>query len=176
MKTDKFVKMALNDKFTKSRATVFMILLDIAFQATAVVISSFSVDLYDGKKNFNHAFPMTILCLSFFMLRESIEMSSTPIRVYIGQASNWVDQSQIFLMLWSVHYFRRQVDIPTETERTLFVWAATLTWVNILFKLGNIWYPLSVLVAALVAVSFQYLSFICYSVHSKINFMCQNEN
>ncbi len=153
VRNDLFVKLALNDKFTKGRATVFFVLLDIVLQATVVGIFSFVVDLWDSEKNKSLVLPLALPCLAFFALREVIEMHSTPVRVYAFQATNLVDLIQSVLLMWLIDSFVRGSDNPSSTDETILLLTTGFLWLNLLFKLGNIWYPLSMLVAALIAVS-----------------------
>lgn len=94
-----------------------------------------------------HRSAVLLITFSWTLFRELNQLNNDTIKIYISQPSNWVDFSQVFILAIIISDWDNGNDYTTHT-----VAAIGISWLRLLFSLGNFIFSLSVFVAAMVQV------------------------
>lgn len=135
-----FMKSLLNRNF---RRVLPLVMLDLMMQILIVLYFSFFI----RTPNMPHRSAVLLITFSWTLFRELNQLNNDTIKIYISQPSNWVDFSQVFILAIIISDWDNGNDYTTHT-----VAAIGISWLRLLFSLGNFIFSLSVFVAAMVQV------------------------
>jgi len=158
----KFIQCLLNKMYSRPRY-LMLTMLDLYVRIISVIIFSFviGVDLSNiSGPRYDLAISLLIISLIWMTFREVVQLSTTPLKTYVTDPTNLVDLLQIVLMSLCARFLMGDTSEPTNTDLMMFIWTIALTWLGLLFGLGNVLYALSVFVAALVEILHRLMPFI----------------
>ncbi len=143
-----FLKAALNQQVIKPFALA-VLFLDLILQAAVIIAFSFLIEP-PPNSSLMPASATVILSLSFiwFGVRELTQLPSTTFYMYIADPSNWFDVLQLGCMLTMLISQNNNGVSPI-----FFMFCIGVTWLNLVFVFGNLFYRVAVIVSALVSVS-----------------------
>jgi hypothetical protein len=145
-----FLKAALNQEVIKPFALA-VLFLDLILQVAVIIAFSFLIEP-PPNSSLMPASATVILSLSFiwFGLRELTQLPSTTFSfyMYIADPSNWFDFLQLGCMLTMLISQNNNGVSPI-----FFMFCIGVTWLNLVFVFGNLFYRVAVIVSALVSVS-----------------------
>lgn len=158
----KCIKILCNREYIRPRY-LMLTMFDLFVRIASVVVFSFviGVDLSNisGPRH-DLAMLLLVISIAWMLFRESVQVSTTPLKAYVTDPSNLVDLAQIILMILCTQFLMGDTTNPTNNDIMMFIWTIATTWLGVLFGLGNVLFALSVFVAALVEIVHRLMPFI----------------
>jgi len=144
-----FVKTILNRKFTWPQ-NLAIVMLDLYIQLIIVVLLS-TMNYKNGATQDGFVQPLLTICCAWISFRELMQMGGTYTKIYIKEASNWVDLTQIALLYIIIFSLNGEPSKSIDTG-TLFPGAICMSWVALIFDLGNFVFQLATFVTGVVRI------------------------
>ncbi len=160
---DVFLQKYMNKIYT-TRVYIFIVMCD--FYAAVVMLYCLSFGLtglitnndQNGTIMINGVIVLIALSLQWMIVRETIQLWTTPFGEYISNATNYVDVAQILSAVITIAIIFRHEEGPLNqvAQNHALMFASALAWLRLIFVTGQLNYEISVFSAALVKVRFSF--------------------
>ena len=167
-----FIQMILNHAFIENQF-LSIALLDLFTQVVLVAIISFgiNVDHWQGFKDAPFAELLVMkVCIAWLGLRCVMEMFTTSIQSWISKLSNWLNMTQVVLVIWSLWILSND-GIGRDHEAGITVATLGITWFRSVFVLGHLFYNVAIFAGQLQFVVKKIFSFIVTSAVVLLGFV-----
>ncbi len=148
-----------------SRPYLFVSMMDLYVQLGIVAIYSFFLRtaLHSSSPSSAELIPsLIILTIGFiwFFLRKTTQLLSSQLKMFILEPCNVLDMIQFVLLIGSIFIVLMLMDNEDERgfsisvlDRIVFTAATCVSWLKLLFVVGNLYYSIAVFIIAVIAVS-----------------------
>jgi len=140
----------LNQTFI-SRKYLTVMMIDLAFQITLVAVFSYGCNFafqnYGRTISFSSAFAL-YFAICWFLVRELIQIVTTPVRAFVSEIKNWFDLAQIILVFWSLDILYFGGGVQTRAQVKLITLTAGFVWINLVPVLGKFFWPIRIFIIA----------------------------
>lgn len=113
--------------------------------------------------------PILISCWFWILFRKLLHMGVTSMKHYIAEASTWIGFSQIALVPWAFSFLRDE-ETAQDPWMNMQLYAMSISWLALIFELGNIWLPLFTFVTVIVKIIKKLIPFMFTTVLITIMF------
>jgi len=152
-----YVKAILNHKFT-CRENLLIIMFDLNIQLVIVLLMTLLNERSNENSHINILVPL-VICWVWILFRELLQISSTSLKRYVTEASNWVDLLQISFILRTILDLSYD-EVDNDARMGTPITAMCISWFALIFELSNVWFPLATFVTAFVEILIELVPFL----------------